>query len=171
LSSRFEELHLLELAVLPNATADRTEAIYLEHDTQWTFAQQAADRQVTITASNYLDSNIDGVRDDGEPIRTGRTVTLFRCGSSDGLITSERTNLSGFITFPGLEPGEYQLSFSLFRSDRFVFVSDSNGNLQTPIRSSTTGANGNPLGFTQCLNFDAGASVEIAVGLQPSQPL
>ena len=167
LSRQFDELQLLELVVLPNATADRNQALYLEQDTLWTFTPQATNSQVTITASNFLDSNENGVRDDGEPIRTGRTVTLFRCGSSDGLVATQRTNLSGFITFPGLEPGEYQLSFSAFPQDRFVFEFDSNGNLQTPILLSTTGADGNPRGITGCLNFDAGANAEIAVGFQP----
>ena len=125
------------------------------------------DDSTTITAAVFLDVNENGVRDAGEADLSGYPVSLFRCGDRDGLVGSGQTQAGTSTRFEELQPGQYQMAFSLLSNgERFVMVFDGNGILLTPVRSVSTNDAGNKRGFTSCLEFPAGPSDLIDVGIQ-----
>ena len=58
----------------------------------------------------WMDINIDGIRDDGEPPVQDVTVNLYREGDSAVLRTTT-TDIDGYFLFTDLAPGRYRLRF------------------------------------------------------------
>ena len=124
------------------------------------------DQVITITASVFADTNANGLEDSDETGRANIPVSLFRCEDSDGLVATQQTAANSGTQFSDLEPGRYQLAFTLPSADEsFVSVFDSQGELVTPVRSSSSGENGELRGFTSCLSFAAGSSTDLSTGV------
>jgi hypothetical protein len=57
----------------------------------------------------WIDTNMDGIQDEGEPGKEGVTVTLYDC--EDTFIASTTTDNNGFYLFDNLMPGDYYVEF------------------------------------------------------------
>ncbi|MGQ9829265.1 MAG: SdrD B-like domain-containing protein, partial [Roseiflexus sp.] len=59
----------------------------------------------------WLDGDLDGIREEGEPGIGGIEVRLLR---SDGtVVATQTTDANGYFMFTDVEPGEYQIAFSV----------------------------------------------------------
>ncbi|MEM7531643.1 MAG: SdrD B-like domain-containing protein [Chloroflexota bacterium] len=68
----------------------------------------------------WLDSNQDGLQDEGEPGVQGVMVTLYEvAGQGNTLIATTQTDLNGIYQFAGLVAGDYVVEFALPTEYRF----------------------------------------------------
>ncbi|MBX0326164.1 carboxypeptidase regulatory-like domain-containing protein [Oscillochloris sp. ZM17-4] len=113
----------------------------------------------------WLDTNVNGIQDDGATGVNGVTVTLY---SSAGItVTSTTTDATGIYTFTNLTPGNYYLIFSDLPADH-SFTQQNQGSDDTldsdanPI-SGVTGLIGLASGQTD-KTWDAGIFPKIDLG-------
>ncbi|MBL8474054.1 MAG: carboxypeptidase regulatory-like domain-containing protein, partial [Rhodocyclaceae bacterium] len=104
----------------------------------------------------WVDTNGDGIQNDGATGLSGRTVTLIG-GGADGLINgvgdttaTTTTGADGFYQFTGLTPGvEYQVQFGDIPSGYQFTGQDQGGN-------DATDSDANALGYTQIVTLASG---------------
>jgi hypothetical protein len=91
----------------------------------------------------WLDNNMNGLQDEGEPGIPNVTVHLFDC--EDSLIASTLTDADGFYIFGGLWPGDYYVKFDLPAGYEFTLLGqglneelDSDANRTTGMADCTT---------------------------------
>jgi fimbrial isopeptide formation D2 family protein len=73
---------------------------------------------VSVSGNVFLDQNANGIKETGDAIMAGQTVTLLTgAGASTGLSTT--TDASGNYSFTGLKPGSYEVKVSPATGDSF----------------------------------------------------
>lgn len=72
----------------------------------------------SISGSTWFDLDADGIRENGEPINTGVTVSLF--DESNTLINTVVTDMSGNYSFANLLDGDYYIVFETLTNIDFT---------------------------------------------------
>jgi hypothetical protein len=118
----------------------------------------------------WVDRNINGAQDAGEPGVAGVTVTLFNAANNQSLAT-DVTDSSGFYLFENLPPGQYYVVFDLTTLPAGYRVTTQNANGVTDDKDSdanpTSGSSGNTPNLTagqEDLTLDMGIYILLSLG-------
>jgi uncharacterized surface anchored protein len=134
-----------------------------------------------VSGMKFNDRNGNGIRDNGEPILQGWTISLYQLGSQgapDNLIASVQTDANGAYSFGNLLPGNYKVcetprpnwkrtlpadsnchSFSITQSGQVITADFGNKFIPQVLGESTEKPGG------ELVNTGASAAKSIAVGL------
>ncbi|MDD2647294.1 MAG: SdrD B-like domain-containing protein [Eubacteriales bacterium] len=103
-------------------------------------AEVAVVVRASVSGSVYLDSNLSGVYDEGDPSVSGARLTLV---SADGVTTFEtESENDGSYIFAAVRPGAYTLKVERKTEKRISFAPYSEGNNDISVISETEGSTG-----------------------------